>query len=128
MTGSTTIKALTVATALILSAGSSLSNPAYKCWTDKEIENKAHEEGGILHFLGAHLYLEVNRQWYEDRGCWVRLDAPPIGATSWAAMADSHDSALANAEASIERSRFLSLITFGLVAIWLCLRVLRRLG
>jgi hypothetical protein len=54
-------------------------------------------------------------------------NATNAAAASFAtAIADSQDSALANAEASIERSRFLSLITFGLVAVWLCLRLLHR--
>ena len=53
--------------------------------------------------------------------------ATNAAATSFAtASVDSHHSAPANAEASIERSRFLSLITLGLVAVWLCLRILRR--
>jgi len=41
-------------------------------------------------------------------------------------ITDSQVSALINADASIERSHFWGLVIFGLVAVWLCLRVLHR--
>jgi len=67
----------------------------------------------------------------------LSIQSPPNSITTPAAtknaamslavpMMDSQYSALDNAEASIERSRRLSPIIFGLVAIWLLLRFLYR--